>query len=289
MSFTIKNGTLRHQNRAVEQIASTFTDGPFAAPPRIVVMHYTAGASARSSAEWFRNSANPGSSAHVVVDRDGSVIQCVAFDTIAQHAGRSRWRNSAGETLIGLNATSFGIELANWGNLHASGTGWASYTGVAIPDPVIAVHRNGNPDGSRKPIGWERFAPAQIGTAAAIVRALIASFAINEIVGHDDIAPVRKSDPGPAFDMARFRTRVFGGRGEQGDALIRVSPESGLNLRSGPGTHFSVSELLPRGTLLEEVEVEGNWVQVTVIDAAGRPRASGWVHRRFTEPATGVA
>ncbi|MBA3837378.1 MAG: N-acetylmuramoyl-L-alanine amidase [Sphingomonas sp.] len=285
MSYTIRDHKLRQQNRMVEQIGSPYTSGAFTAVPKIAVMHFTAGASGRSSAEWFRNPANPGSSAHVVVDRDGSVIQCVGFDTRAQHAGRSRWRNRAGVQLSGLNAASFGIELANWGHLRASGSGWVSQSGVAIADPVIATHRNGNPDGSRTPIGWEPFPRVQLEAAAAIVRALVESYGVNEIVGHDDIAPVRKADPGPAFDMAWFRARVFGGRADDGDALIRVSAASGLNLRTGPGTQFAVTKLLAEGALLEELEINGNWLQVNVIDDSGRLSLTGWVHQRFTEPA----
>ncbi len=285
MAFTIAGGLLRKDGQKVELIKSIFTSGTFAATPSIAVIHFTAGASARSSAEWFRNRDNPGSSAHVVVDRDGSVVQCVAFDTVAQHAGKSRWRDLAGRDLVGLNRFSFGIELANWGDLRRAGAGWASHTGVAIADPVLAVHRNGNPDGSRNPIGWEPFPAPQVETAAGIVRALVASFGVNELVGHDDISPVRKSDPGPAFDMARFRARVFGGRADDGDVLVKVAVASGLNLRSGPGTQFAAMELLPQNTQLAPIERDGNWLEVNVLNAAGAPRATGWVHGGFTAPA----
>lgn len=285
MAFTISDGIIRLDNRRVEQVKSIFTSGAFASTPKIAVIHFTAGASARSSAEWFRNPENPGSSAHVVIERDGTVIQCVGFGTVSQHAGRSRWRNLAGTELTGLNRTSFGIELANWGDLRRAGGGWASRTGVPIADPVLAVHRNGNPDGSRTPIGWEPFPRPQIDAAAGIVRALVASFGVNEIVGHDDISPVRKSDPGPAFDMLRFRALVFGGRADDGDTVIKVVVASGLNLRSGPGTQFAASELLPQGTLLEPIEADGNWLQVNVLDSNGAPRATGWVHGGFTGPA----
>jgi N-acetylmuramoyl-L-alanine amidase len=95
--------------------------------------------------------------------------------------------------------------------LQRKGQGWASYTGVRIADPVLARHRNGNPDGSSGPIGWERFPPAQNAAATAVARAILAAFpTIREIVGHDDIAPGRKVDPGPAFDMAAFRRAVLG-------------------------------------------------------------------------------
>ncbi len=117
-------------------------------------MHYTSGGTALSSANWFRSPANPGSSAHLVIDRDGSVIQCVDLTRIAWHAGASAWKKRSN-----LNRFAIGIELANWGALQRKGQGWASYTGVRIADPVLARHRNGNPDGSSGLIGWEGFPP----------------------------------------------------------------------------------------------------------------------------------
>ena len=96
--FAIKNSVLERDGAAVEQMPSPYKGGAFAKPPKIVVMHFTGGGSARSSAEWFRSPQNPGSSAHVVIDRDGSVVQCVPFNRVAWHAGKSQWHG-----LIGLN------------------------------------------------------------------------------------------------------------------------------------------------------------------------------------------
>lgn len=203
--WTIENGILQVGGKPVEQIASKNTGGPFAATPRIVVMHFTAGGSARSSAQWFASPLNTNSSAHVVIERDGSAIQCVDFGTVAWHAGRSQWRS-----LSGLNRYAIGVELANWGFLQAHAGLWLNSAGRPVPDPVMAVHRNGNPDGSRQPIGWEPYPEAQFEAAVQVVVALKQAYGITEIVGHDDIAPRRKSDPGPAFDMARFRQRVLG-------------------------------------------------------------------------------
>jgi N-acetylmuramoyl-L-alanine amidase len=204
---SVNAGRLTAAGQPVKFVASPFIGGSFARrEPSLLVMHYTSGGTALSSANWFRSPANPGSSAHLVIDRDGSVIQCVDLTRIAWHAGVSVWKKRSN-----LNRFAIGIELANWGALQRKGQGWASYTGVRIADPVLARHRNGNPEGSRGPIGWERFPPAQIASATAVARAILAAFpTIREIVGHDDIAPGRKVDPGPAFDMAAFRRAVLG-------------------------------------------------------------------------------
>lgn len=273
MSFSIRNDRLYRDGRTVDTLNSRFQGGAFAATPRIVVVHFTYGASARSSAEWFNDPANPGSSAHLVIEREGSVIQCVPFGNVAWHAGKSTWKG-----LVGLNNHALGIELANWGNLERRGDGWSSYTGVAISNPVLAVHKHGNPDGSRTPIGWEPYPQAQFESLAAITRVLVATYGITEIVGHDDIAPTRKWDPGPAFPLDRLRGLVFGGRGNDGDPALGVLPAEGLNLRSGPGVAFAVIELLPQGTQVRAMERDGLWAAVSVLDASGAPRKTGWVH-----------
>lgn len=204
-TYSVSGGRLLADGSRVESIPSPNVGGRFGASPRILVMHFTSGASARSSAEWFRSSENRNSSAHLVIDRDGSVIQCVPFDTVAWHAGRSQWKD-----IVGLNGHSLGIEMANWGDLERHGSDWVAGNGKPIANPLLAAHKNGNPDGSHYPIGWEPYPTAQFAAAVAIARALVAAYGITEIVGHDDIAPARKKDPGPAWDMDRFRREVFG-------------------------------------------------------------------------------
>ena len=276
MGFTIKNHKLLWDNKAVEFIKSPSVSGALPSPTRILVMHFTYGASARSSAEWFRDPTNPGSSAHVVVDRNGSVIQCVPFDTVAWHAGKSRWKE-----FVGLNNHALSIEMANWGYLKRSGDGWTSYTGVKISDPFIGAHKNGNPDGGHSPIGWEQYPEVQLETAVAIARAFVGEYGVDEIVGHDDIAPDRKWDPGPAFDMMRFRALVFGGRADDGDIRMKVIAPDGLNLRTGPGTQFATTQLLPLGTVVEPIQRDGVWLSVSVIGPGGQPTATGWVHGKY--------
>lgn len=280
MALNIRNHRLYAGSRQVEQVASRFSSGPFRNVPKILVMHFTYGGSARSSAEWFRDPRNPGASAHVVVGRDGNIIQCLGFDQIAWHAGKSRWRD-----LTGLNAHAFGVELANWGYLRETPTGWTSYTGVRIADPVLAVHKNGNPDGSHRPLAWEPYPPAQFDAAVELAQALIATYGVNEVVGHDDIARGRKWDPGPAFDMARFRARLFGERGESGDNRKVVRVDEGLNLRHGPGLQYAVSAVLPNGTVVEPIEASGAWLCVSVLDEDGAPTSTGWVHSHYLRDA----
>jgi N-acetylmuramoyl-L-alanine amidase len=180
--------------------------------PRFLVIHYTASGPGFDTAAYFTRSAAR-SSAHLVIRRDGTLIQCVPFNMRAWHAGRSQWPGADGERHENLNHHAIGIELENWGPLRRSGPDWLSWSGQPVEGPVLeARHRFGTPSG-----GWETFPAPQVEAAAEAARAICAAYPITEILGHDDISPGRKSDPGPAWDMDRFRQAVFGER-----ALLRA-------------------------------------------------------------------
>lgn len=103
-------------------------------------------------------------SSHLLIERGGGCVQYVPFDARAWHAGRSEWRGRSG-----CNDFSVGIEL--------EGTDTVPYTSI------------------------------QYRTLARVVEALRAAYpslAVDAIAGHADIAPGRKTDPGPAFDWAQL-------------------------------------------------------------------------------------
>jgi AmpD protein len=121
---------------------------------------------------YFATIADVKVSAHVLVARDGTLTQYVSFKRRAWHAGRSAYCGRDA-----CNDFSVGIEL--------EGT-----------DDLPYMH-----------VQYERL--------AALVRALrraYASLRDGEIVGHSDIAPGRKTDPGPAFDWAALQKRLNGRR-----------------------------------------------------------------------------
>lgn len=174
------------------------TSGPLAAP-RFIVLHYTAGSSLEAAIAWLMNPDAPGRpSAHLVIGRDGAIRQIVPFNVVANHAGKSFWKG-----LTGLNRHAIGIELDNVGPLlpQADGSFRDSY-GHPVPAGagMLAAHKNGGPVR-----GWQIYPPAQLEALERVLAALLARYpSLTEIVGHDDIAPGRKTDPGPAFPMARF-------------------------------------------------------------------------------------
>jgi N-acetylmuramoyl-L-alanine amidase len=75
--------------------------------PEYLVMHYRAGSSLEESVDWLARKESR-ASAHVVIGRDGTVVQQVPFNSIDWHAGPSNWEGCAG-----LNRYAIGIELDN--------------------------------------------------------------------------------------------------------------------------------------------------------------------------------
>ena len=162
---------------------------------RALVIHFTGGATAASSVEAMRER---GLSAHLVVDRDGSVTQCRAFNRVASHAGASRWVDpNTGTRFDGMNACSIGIEIANAGN-DPGALKWArKQSGFAS---ITAKHRNGGPA-----VEWEEYPAAQRDVVFEISKLLVETYHLDDVTGHDCIAPERKDDPGPAFPMEELR------------------------------------------------------------------------------------
>ena len=159
---------------------------------RFLVVHFTAGASGLSSIAYWKQ-LNNGVCAHLVIERDGTIYQCRPFNRTAGHAGRSSWKDpNTGKTYTGLNSCSIGIELANGGDAYP--------TKFSKLPPVKARHKNGGPEKE-----WERYPAAQVEACHRVSRALVERYNLDDVVGHDDIAPSRKSDPGPAWNMAELR------------------------------------------------------------------------------------
>lgn len=259
---------------------------------RFVVMHYTAGGSGAASRDYMLKSPTQKqkllgagrkiyASAHVIVDRDGSVWQIVPFNRKARHAGRSSWKG-----LQSLNRCSIGIEIANYGWLDPQGDG--SYKRPDTPrfaaeDVVVAPM----PSGTRE-MGWENYTESQLEAVAEVTRALVYAYpSISEVLGHQEIAPGRKFDPGPAFPMQCFRNllddrgigALEGEPDEREPAPERYETTTRLNIRGGAGVEFEkldVSPLAP-GTVVEYQDRDGPWTKVSV-DGTD---IIGWVHSGY--------
>ena len=148
-----------------------------------VVLHYTV-ADERRSLELLTG---PHVSSHYLIaqypkphQRYPQVFQLVPEDQAAWHAGVSTWRGT-----YNLNSTSIGIELVNPGFSQATAGGYSH---------------------------CQAYPPAQIEVLIEILTEIARRYAIapENIVGHSDIAPLRKLDPGPCFPWQQLAEHGLG-------------------------------------------------------------------------------
>jgi len=121
-----------------------------------------------SSHEYFESICTMTVSAHCLIERDGNIIQFVSFQGRAWHAGESEWRGEQA-----CNDFSVGIELEGCDD--------------------------------------EAYTDSQYGSLAVLITTLRKRYPeinLDAITGHSDIAPLRKTDPGPAFDWEKLKALV---------------------------------------------------------------------------------
>lgn len=203
---------------------------------KFLIMHYTAGRSLASTVEHFQNPASK-ASAHLVVGRNGEVVQMVTFDRPAWHAGAdSSWTyvDAARQSvrLDHMNFYSLGIEFDNYGPLkrvgHLLSAGSArvkfvTWFGHTVPsDEVCEVDPKAK--GSFGVQYWHTYSNAQIEVAEKLAKLLVREFGLVDILGHSDVAPRRKTDPGPLFPMKNIRSLVFG-RADEEDVCSCERPD----------------------------------------------------------------
>lgn len=136
------------------------------APPDLLVLHYTGMPTAEAAVARLRDP-SAAVSAHYVVDEDGSILRLVAEERRAWHAGRGEWQ---GET--DCNAASVGIEIVNPGH----------------------------------EFGYRDFPEVQIDAVVSLISDIRTRWTISDsrIIGHSDLAPERKQDPGERFPWKRL-------------------------------------------------------------------------------------
>lgn len=187
----------------VEQSPSPNKGGKFKKGDlQYIIIHYTAGANRKSSVRSLSKKERP-VSAHIVIGRDGVTSQLVPFDTVAFHAGKSVWDGKTG-----LNKFSIGIEMDNPGKLVQKGEEYFTSfkRKVEADDVVTAIHRN-----EKKETLWHKYTDEQIETCRILCQDLIEAYDIKQVLGHEEISPGRKIDPGPAFPLDDFRVEIIGG------------------------------------------------------------------------------
>jgi len=148
----------------IESPSPNFNDR--ALPISILVLHYTGMVDAAAA---IRRLADPESkvSTHYLIAEDGQIVRMVDEDKRAWHAGRAHWRG-----IDDVNSASIGIELVNPGH----------------------------------DLGYRPFREQQMAALLPLMAEIVGRHGITRgnIVGHSDIAPARKQDPGELFDWERL-------------------------------------------------------------------------------------
>ncbi len=137
-----------------------YEDRPNGVKPSILLMHYT-GMETMEAARERLSSPDSTVSAHYLVDEDGTIFDLVSEEKRAWHAGVSFW---AGETDI--NSYSIGVEIVNPGHE------W----------------------------GYKAFPDVQMEAVKDLSCDIMGRHQIENVLGHSDVAPERKIDPGELFD-----------------------------------------------------------------------------------------
>lgn len=135
-------------------------------PISMIVLHYTGMKTAQEALDRLCDPAAE-VSCHYFVDEDGTITRLVPDDKRAWHAGASHWRG-----VTDVNSASIGIEIVNPGHDH----------------------------------GYRAFPEAQVEAVIRLVAHLKDRYEITRgnIVGHSDVAPLRKRDPGELFPWHRL-------------------------------------------------------------------------------------
>ncbi|WP_437441243.1 N-acetylmuramoyl-L-alanine amidase [Sphingomonas morindae] len=135
-------------------------------PVSLLVLHYTGMESAEAALERLTSPLSE-VSAHYLIDEDGGIVRLVPEEKRAWHAGRGWWRG-----ITDLNSASIGIELVNPGH----------------------------------EFGYRPFPEPQMAALIPLMGEIVGRYGITRgnIVGHSDVAPARKQDPGELFDWERL-------------------------------------------------------------------------------------
>ncbi|MGZ0245868.1 MAG: N-acetylmuramoyl-L-alanine amidase, partial [Alphaproteobacteria bacterium] len=150
----------------IERFSPNMNDRPAGVIIDMVVLHYTGMKTGKAALDRL---CDPDAkvSAHYLIDEDGTTYQMVAEDHRAWHAGFSHWSGA-----ININDRSIGIEIVNPGH----------------------------------EFGYRAFPEAQMEAVEELLAQIVARHRISpaRVVGHSDIAPTRKQDPGELLDWKRL-------------------------------------------------------------------------------------
>jgi len=165
--FPVASPALRHYEKPMELIPAPSPNfDARTAPPDMIVLHYTGMQTGRAALDRLRDPAAE-VSAHYLVEEDGRVFSLVAEERRAWHAGVSFWKGRQN-----LNGVSVGVEIVNPGH----------------------------------DFGYRAFPESQVEAVIELIDDIRSRWSIDDsnIVGHSDVAPERRQDPGELFPWKRL-------------------------------------------------------------------------------------
>ncbi len=175
----------------IDQPSPNFDERNCRRPVDMVVLHYTGMPTAAAALQRLTDPEAKVSS-HYVIDEDGTIYRLVPEEKRAWHAGVAFWRG-----VRDVNARSIGIELVNPGH----------------------------------EFGYREFPAVQIDALIALLKDIASRYEVmpGNYVGHSDVAPTRKEDPGELFPWRRLHAAGFG---RWWAADFKVSPNAPV-MRAG--------------------------------------------------------
>ena len=161
---------------------------------KFIIFHYTGMKKQKDALNRLTN-IQSGVSSHYLIKNNGKIVTIVPDLFIAWHAGKSNWRN-----FKSLNNYSIGIEINNSGHNH----------------------------------NYKRFSKMQILSIIKISKFLIKKYKINpnNVLGHSDIAPCRKKDPGEKFPWKFLASKKIGLWHNLPDKLLKKNRMQTTNHKS---------------------------------------------------------
>lgn len=199
--------------------------------PRLIVIHYSVTNTVDEAVAALNAE---GASYHILIAKSGEAFQTRRLTQTAAHPGLSNWKPLGN---IGLGSSvqvgSVGICLMNKG---------FAFDAASPHAPGKLIYNPDDPSMQQ----WENYPAAQVGACRKVVRAILDTYEISEVVGHHDIAIMGKFDPGPLFDVAGLNA-LISSQPRLGFPTKVASPDGKASLRQGPSVDSPIIAELNNG------------------------------------------
>jgi len=256
--------------------------------PDSIIIHYTAGPSGEATVKLFQSKSSK-FSAHIVAHENGRLTQMVDFNRKAIHAGESYYDGRKG-----FNNFSIGIEISNPGYLfkNPKGSGFITWWDkkkdkpTPVPDDKVFFGKHRNSITTME--YWHTYTQEQIDAVFELCKELVATYPIKMILGHEEIAPGRKTDPGPAFPLDLLRKEVFSNEKKSAAQLLLGGAQSKsawkigftttkLNFRAEPNVEAALkANPIPPKTPVYILNTKDDWLNIMI-------EVTGWIDKEDIE------